>query len=118
MVKYLGIDTDCHVCDCCGKGNLKKTVALDFDGEVQYYGTVCAGKALGYKTKTPAEVKAAVSAVNARQDIENKVTERRARGENVVYGRFYINSRSIKSTLTIAEPSDLMIRQIFPKKGI
>lgn len=115
MIKYLGIETDCHTCDCCGKGNLKKTVALGIDGNVQYYGVVCAGKALGHKTRTPSDVKAAVGAVNERQRIEEQVIARRAQGENVVYGRFYIGSRSTKSTLAIRAPSDLMIRQLFPE---
>lgn len=44
--KILGITDEVTVCGCCGKSNLKKTVALDFDGDVRYYGTDCAAKTL------------------------------------------------------------------------
>jgi hypothetical protein len=51
MFKILGISDDVTVCGCCGKSNLKKTVALDHDGAVVHYGTDCAARALlGKKT--------------------------------------------------------------------
>lgn len=114
MVTFIGIEADKAECDCCGKSNLKKTVALDFDGEIRYYGTTCAGRALGAKTKTVSDVKAAVSRVNEKARIEQRVRYLMLSGQNVVYGRFYINRRSYKSHLTIAAPSELMIKQIFP----
>jgi hypothetical protein len=50
-IKILGISDEVTGCECCGKTNLKKTVALDIDGSVVYYGTDCAGMALmGRKT--------------------------------------------------------------------
>ena len=42
----LGIVDDVTTCDCCGKKNLKRTVALDKDGDVFHYGTTCAAHAL------------------------------------------------------------------------
>jgi hypothetical protein len=45
-VIVLGTTGDITTCECCGKSELKKTVALEVDGEVQYYGTTCAGNAL------------------------------------------------------------------------
>jgi transposase len=45
-IVMLGIEADKHKCDKCGKNELKKTIALDVDGEVLYYGTTCAAKAL------------------------------------------------------------------------
>jgi len=32
-------------CDCCGRSNLKRTVALDDGHGVTYFGTACASKA-------------------------------------------------------------------------
>jgi hypothetical protein len=50
-IKILGISDEVLTCGCCGKSNLKRTVALDIDGDVAYYGTDCAGMALmGSKT--------------------------------------------------------------------
>lgn len=51
MTKFtlLGIDDAVTVCDCCGKKNLKCTVALETqDGEVVRYGRDCASKAMGW----------------------------------------------------------------------
>lgn len=39
----LAIVDDVNTCDCCGKSNLKSTVAMERDdGEVLYFGSVCA----------------------------------------------------------------------------
>lgn len=51
----LGTCDNVTTCDCCGRADLKRTVALD-DGEgVTYYGTACASKATkrsaGYVTR-------------------------------------------------------------------
>ena len=44
--KVLGI-TDEGVCGCCGKTNLKRTVAMETEsGDVVHYGTDCASKAM------------------------------------------------------------------------
>ena len=115
-VKYLGTDDSVQTCDCCGKTGLKHTVGLDFDGEIRFYGIVCAGRALGCKTKNAKDVSAAVESVNKKHEIYRKVDELRKTGKNVVYGRFYLSSRTIKSVLEIREPSGLMISQIYPKQ--
>ena len=45
--KLLGIVDEVTVCDCCGKKNLARTVALETEGgETVYYGTTCAALAL------------------------------------------------------------------------
>ena len=113
-VKYLGTVDDINTCDCCGRSGLKKTVALDFDGAVQHYGTTCAGRALGFKTKTVSDVKAAVAELSKRAKIEADVLALQLRGVNAVYGRFYVNSRTNKTHLAIQEPGPLMVRQIYP----
>ncbi len=45
--KTLGYTQDVNTCYCCGKKDLKGTVALTFDqGEtIEYYGVICAAKA-------------------------------------------------------------------------
>lgn len=51
MTKFaiLGIDDSVTVCDCCGKKNLKCTVAMtDESGETVHYGRDCASKAMGW----------------------------------------------------------------------
>lgn len=44
-----GISDERDSCDCCGKSNLKRTVALadaDDGGEVVFFGTTCAARAM------------------------------------------------------------------------
>lgn len=42
-----GITDEVDTCECCGRKDLKRTVALaDETGEVVFYGTECAAKAL------------------------------------------------------------------------
>lgn len=55
--KALGISEEFTECQCCGKPNLKKTVALQWldedgneDGPVLYFGTTCATRAVLKKT--------------------------------------------------------------------
>lgn len=45
-IKFLGISDEHTTCMACGKKNLKRTVALSFDGDVRYYGSECAAGAL------------------------------------------------------------------------
>jgi len=112
-VTYLGVEDSVNACDCCGKADLKKTVALDFDGEKKNYGVVCAGRALGTRTRTPADVAAAVAQKNELDRIKARVDHIRET-QDVVYGRFYLSSRSLKTQMTIAAPSDLMVAQVYP----
>lgn len=51
MTKFaiLGIEDSVTVCDCCGKKNLKCTVAMETEGgDVVHYGRDCASKAMGW----------------------------------------------------------------------
>lgn len=45
-VKILGTSDDNTTCDCCGKTHLKKTVVLEINEAVVYYGVDCATRAL------------------------------------------------------------------------
>lgn len=48
----LAIVDDVNTCDCCGKSNLKSTVAMERDdGEVLYFGSVCATRHSGRESK-------------------------------------------------------------------
>lgn len=51
-VQILGITDDITTCEACGKSNLKRTVVLDFGGQVRYFGCDCAGAALNGKKST------------------------------------------------------------------
>ena len=47
MLKVVGTSDEVTSCECCGKQNLKKTVALmDDEGNVRYYGCNCAAQAI------------------------------------------------------------------------
>jgi len=48
----LAIVDDVTSCDCCGKQNLKSTVAMERDdGEVMYFGSICATRHSGRGAK-------------------------------------------------------------------
>lgn len=51
--KTLAIVDDVHTCDCCGKTNLKSTVAMEGeDGEIVHFGSVCATRHSGRDSAT------------------------------------------------------------------
>ncbi len=49
--KIIGITDDSHICECCGKKNLKKVVVMENidTGSIVRYGTDCAAKAMRIK---------------------------------------------------------------------
>lgn len=64
VVRFLGTDDSVNVCDCCGKTELKYTVAIELEaGEVVHYGRICAARALALPV-------AAVDAGTAAADAE------------------------------------------------
>lgn len=58
VYKVLGYTEDVCVCGCCGREDLKGTVALEIVAttEVVYFGIVCAAKAQGYTKKHTEEL--------------------------------------------------------------
>jgi hypothetical protein len=44
--KVLGTTQDITSCDCCGRINLNKTVALEIEGVLKFMGTTCAANAV------------------------------------------------------------------------
>lgn len=63
-VRFLGTTDDVTTCDCCGRADLKSTVALDVDGAVVHYGSDCAARAIGRSAK---DVRAATRAADQRR---------------------------------------------------
>lgn len=53
----LGYTDEITTCDCCGKADLKGTYAIDFNGDISYYGSVCAFKVQGVTFEEQKEVK-------------------------------------------------------------
>ncbi|NBW19777.1 MAG: hypothetical protein EBR82_68570 [Caulobacteraceae bacterium] len=46
IIRCLGTDDSVNACDCCGRSDLKATVAFEVEGgEVLYFGVVCAARA-------------------------------------------------------------------------
>lgn len=74
-VKFLGNTDDVTTCECCGRSDLKSTVALSIDeSDAVYYGVTCAARALGRPAN---EIR-----VEARKaDQEKARLERKAREE-------------------------------------
>ena len=67
-IGIVGITDEVSTCDCCGRQNLKRTVAIrDAFGEVSYYGTTCAADVL---KRTAKDVDREAKAVQARKDAE------------------------------------------------
>lgn len=64
-MKILGITDEVNTCDCCGRTNLKKTVAMEFEaGGMVHYGTDCAANVV-YGAKTAANRKRMEARANA-----------------------------------------------------
>ena len=64
----LAIVDDVNTCDCCGKSNLKSTVAMQRDdGEILYFGSVCATRHSGRVAKVIKSEAAAVLATKCYQ---------------------------------------------------
>lgn len=93
MAKALGTDDSVNTCDCCGKTNLKFTVAIELDGgEIVHYGQVCARRNTGKDQRTISrEIREArQAAVNAAQREYMATPEYKAEVE-----RFAIRPRNL-----------------------
>jgi len=81
----LGTTDEVTICDCCGRKDLKGTVALcdhDAGDETVYFGCVCAARAMGIESvevrkaarnADDAKVRAETAARNAAADVEYRV---------------------------------------------
>lgn len=64
----LGTTEDVTTCDCCGKSELKKTIAFDNGGITVYYGVVCASKETGKSTD---EIKSGIKQIENETKVDN-----------------------------------------------
>ena len=65
MAKALGKEEAVTTCDCCGKANLQFTIAMELDdGQIVYYGQVCACRNTG---KTRPQINGEIKAHAAAQ---------------------------------------------------
>jgi recombinational DNA repair protein (RecF pathway) len=73
-MRMLGTTDEVTVCDCCGRKDLKDTVAFEReDGQVMYFGCVCATRAMSWTTK---EVRSSARAADkAKADAERAARE-------------------------------------------
>ena len=79
MVKFLGNTDEVTTCDCCGRKELKGTVALSIDeSEPVYYGVVCAARALKTDAKTVRKESNAADAVKAESERKARYAEHSA----------------------------------------
>lgn len=79
--QYLGTSDDHTSCDCCGKKNLKSTVAIHdvTTGDVLFFGVTCAARALNVQV---AEVKNGTRAADeARAEAERAAARAAADAE-------------------------------------
>jgi hypothetical protein len=88
---YLGTTDEVDTCDCCGKTNLKCTVAFEkVDGAVVHFGTTCAARHTGLKLNeweskareakqaVEREVRARIIATPEHKEVERVSAEARA----------------------------------------
>ena len=81
ITKALGTDDSVNVCDCCGRNNLKATVAFETEsGEVVNYGVVCAARATG---KSEVAIRAATRKADAAKADARYWAEQRAHAEKM-----------------------------------
>lgn len=86
-VKFLGNSDDVTTCECCGRTNLKSTVALSIDdGEAVYFGVTCAARALAMDAALVR--KASKAADNAKYQAEKAARQAQADAEFVLWDAF------------------------------
>ncbi|MEY4672444.1 MAG: hypothetical protein RL148_228 [Planctomycetota bacterium] len=79
-LQIVGVTDEISTCDCCGRNDLKRAVALkNADGAVVYFGTSCAAQALNWTDKAVTvaakkahaeALEAAAAARRAKDDLE------------------------------------------------
>jgi len=87
---YLGTSDEVTTCDCCGKSELKSTVAISDDdaGETVYFGSTCAAKALKVQL---ADVKRGTAAADrAKQEARREAAAVAHRAEMVRWRAYLV----------------------------
>jgi hypothetical protein len=80
-MKLLGIVDYMNTCDCCGRTDLKCTVAFDTDDGIVYYGRTCATRWYGKPTKAIKDELATIKEVAYQE----AYAEWKAAPENIAY---------------------------------
>ncbi len=90
---FLGTTDEVTACDCCGKSDLKMTVAImdDERGESLYFGTTCAARALKIGVK---EVKAGSAAADRAKEEARRAAAAAAHAAEMVRWRAYLIGRT------------------------
>jgi len=81
-LRIVGITDEVSTCDCCGKNDLKRAVALEGEeGEVVFFGTTCTAIALGRDAK---EVRKESKKAQDRRDEARRAAEQAKRDAEFV----------------------------------
>jgi hypothetical protein len=105
--RILGFTEEITSCDCCGKYDLKGTFAVDFEGDVQYYGSVCAFKVHRLAINDQKELKKAYKK-------RVKYSEQLAKMESEYNGSEYARVKMLK----FVEAKGLDLNKFVQKYGI
>lgn len=81
-VRLLGFTEEITNCACCGKSDLKGTYAIDINGDLTYFGSVCAFKLHGVSYDEQKKVK---SERKARLKAEDKLKQMESEGRTDAY---------------------------------
>lgn len=87
----LGTSDDVTQCECCGRDDLKKTVALSVDdSDPLYFGEVCAAHALSRSAK---DIRAMARQADDAARREREAAAERERSASFERGRAWLNER-------------------------
>lgn len=109
-MKILGLSDEVATCDCCGKKNLKATVALETSGgEIVFYGRDCAGKAIyGRKSaKNTAAIDGLARRASIMAPVIAAVKEALASGVSVAVAAGQAAAKSAQKSVRVYESVDV-----------
>lgn len=101
--KLLGISDETHVCDCCGKQNLKRVAIIELaDGSIVRYGRDCAARELGKKFVNQIDQMIDVKAYIAKWEqkysgeiVAKGLTEKRGLYTKFIDGKYHVNGLGV-----------------------
>lgn len=95
VAKFLGNSDDVTTCECCGRSDLKSTVALLLDAELDtepvYFGVVCAARALG---RTSKEVRAESKAADRAREAAKRAAAAKEAAEYDAAWQAYLDGKA------------------------
>lgn len=111
IVRVLGTDDSVNTCDCCGRADLKSTVALETEaGEVVHYGVVCAAQAM---KRSAADVrKDARKADAAKREADRAAQDAARQAEHAAYCAW------LSTTYGVSEPAALWGINVAPIEAL